>query len=160
LCCELVTGVQPFDGKTLREKPLDEMRRTIREVEPPKPSTRITHLDGDASGSASVVKAGELRGDLDWITMKALEKSRTRRYATVGELAADLQRHLDNQPVLASPPSRLYRVQKFARRNRLAVTAAATLIVLLVAFAATMALQTRRLRATSTSQPRSATGQS
>jgi eukaryotic-like serine/threonine-protein kinase len=146
---ELLTGALPFDAKSLREKGLDGIRRTIREVDPPKPSTKVTTSAdpvgrSTSSGDAARI-ASQLRGDLDWITMKALEKDRTRRYATVGELAADLQRHLDNQPVLASPPSSLYRVQKFARRNRLAVTAAATFIVLLVAFAATMALQTRRI---------------
>jgi eukaryotic-like serine/threonine-protein kinase len=145
---ELLTGMLPFEAKSLREKGLDEIRRTIREVDPPKPSTKVTtsaeSVGRSASGEAGRL-ASQLRGDLDWITMKALEKDRTRRYATVGDLAADLQRHLDNQPVLASPPSSVYRVQKFVRRNRLAVTAAATLVTLLIAFAGTMVVQTRRV---------------
>src|SRR5688572_3236129 len=145
---ELLTGTLPFEGKALREKGLDEIRRTIREVDPPKPSTKVT-TSADAVGRAASAEAGrlagQLRGDLDWITMKALEKDRTRRYATVGDFAADLRRHHDNQPVLASPPSRAYRVQKFVRRNRLAVAAVATLVILLTAFAGAMAAQTWRV---------------
>ena len=113
---ELLTDTLPFESKALREKGLDEIRRTIREVDPPKPSTKVTASADSvgrttASGEAGRL-ASQLRGDLDWIAMKALEKDRTRRYATVGELAADLQRHLDNQPVLASPPSTVYRVRE------------------------------------------------
>jgi eukaryotic-like serine/threonine-protein kinase len=146
---ELLTGMLPFEAKSLREKGLDEIRRTIREVDPPKPSTKVTASADSvgrstASGEARRL-ASQLRGDLDWITMKALEKDRTRRYATVSELAADLQRHRHNQPVLASPPSTMYRVQKFVRRNRLAVTAAATLVTLLVVLAGTMTVQARRI---------------
>ena len=143
---ELLTDMLPFEAKTLRDKGLDEIRRTIREVDPPKPSTKLTASIGrSAKNGDATRRASQLLGDLDWITMKALEKDRTRRYASVGEIAADLQRHLNNQPVLASPPSRLYRVQKFARRNRLAVSAVATVIVLLLVFAVTMAVQARRI---------------
>ena len=114
---ELLTGMLPFEAKALREKGLDEIRRTIREVDPPKPSTKVTASADSVGRSIASGEAGrlasQLRGDLDWITMKALEKDRTRRYATVRELAADLQRHRHNQPVLASPPSTMYRVQKF-----------------------------------------------
>ncbi len=147
---ELLTGVLPFGAKALREKPLDEIRRTIREVDPPRPSTRVSTL----AGSVNVAQARpldvsrlahELRGDLDWITMKALEKDRTRRYGSVSDLAGDLRRHLDNQPVLASPPSVVYRFGKFVRRHRVGVSAAMTVVVLLIAFAATMAIQARRI---------------
>ncbi len=146
---ELLTETLPFESKPLREKGLDEIRRTIREVDPPRPSTRVTAVVG-SQGVLHVVDpsrlASQLRGDLDWITMKALEKDRTRRYASVGELAADLRRHLDNQPVLASPPSTIYRVQKFVRRNRTGVAVAGALVGLLVAFAGTMAVQTQRIK--------------
>jgi len=151
LLYELLTGALPFDRQTLREKALDEIQRTIREVDPPKPSTRVTQL-GPASTDAARNRhteahrlASELRGDLDWITMKCLEKDRTRRYGSASELAADLRRHLDSQPVLASPPSTVYRAGKFVRRHRVGVAAAAAVGVLLVAFAVTMAVQAQRI---------------
>ena len=147
---EVLTGVLPFESKSLREKGLDEIRRTIREVDPPRPSTRVTTLAAAAEteqGQPPSVSrlANQLRGDLDWITMKALEKDRTRRYGSVSDLATDLRRHLDDQPVLASPPSTVYRVTKFVRRHRLGVAAVATLVVLLAGFAATMAVQAERI---------------
>jgi non-specific serine/threonine protein kinase/serine/threonine-protein kinase len=146
---ELLTGLLPFEAKALREKGLDEIRRTIREVDPPTPSSKVTTSADSVGRSLSSGEAGrlasQLRGDLDWITMKALEKDRSRRYATVGDLSADLQRHLNNEPVLASPPSTVYRLEKFVRRNRIAVMAAATVVMLLMAFAATMAVQARRI---------------
>jgi non-specific serine/threonine protein kinase/serine/threonine-protein kinase len=146
---ELLTGMLPFEATWLREKGLDEIRRTIREVDPPKPSTKVrTSADsvGRSTASADAGRlASQLRGDLDWITMKVLEKDRTRRYATVGDLSADLQRHLDTEPVLASPPSTVYRLEKFVRRNRIAVLAAAAVFMLLMAFGATMAVQARRI---------------
>jgi serine/threonine protein kinase/tetratricopeptide (TPR) repeat protein len=147
---ELLTGTLPFESKALREKSLDEIRRTVREVDPPRPSTRVTTTAASADAAsprrvAATRLASQLRGDLDWITMKTLEKDRTRRYATVGELAADLRRHLENLPVLASPPSTMYRLRKFGRRHRVAVGAAATLVMLLIAFATTMAIQARRI---------------
>jgi eukaryotic-like serine/threonine-protein kinase len=147
---ELLTGVLPFEGKSLREKGLDEIRRIIREVDPPRPSVRVTTLAAPAPPAQSLRRdvarlASQLRGDLDCITMKALEKDRTRRYGSVPDLAADLRRHLDNLPVLASPPSTVYRLSRFMRRHRVGVAAAATLVVLLFAFAATMAFQARRI---------------
>ena len=148
---ELLAGVLPFDSKSLREKGLDEIRRTIRDTDPPRPSTRITSLGARATGVAEIRGtnparlASQLRGDLDWITMKALEKDRTRRYGSVSDLAADLRRHLDHVPVLASPPSTLYRMRKFVRRHRAGATAIATVLVLLIAFAATMAVQAQRI---------------
>jgi len=151
LLYELLTGALPFDRKLLREKGLDEVRRTIREVEPPRPSTRITQ-QGSASTEAATNRrteparlASQLRGDLDWITMKALEKDRTRRYDTVMGLANDVRRHLHNEPVVAGPPSTAYRVRKFVRRHRFGVAAAATFALLLLGFAATMGVQARRI---------------
>ena len=148
---ELLTGVMPFDSKTLREKTLDDLRRTIREVDPPRPSTRVTSDATSVAPDRPTTRiepaklANELKGDLDWITMKALEKDRTRRYGSASDLAADLRRHLDDEPVLAGPPSTVYRVGKFVRRHRASVAAAAVLAVLLVGFGVTMAIQARRL---------------
>ena len=147
---ELLTGTLPFESKALREQGLDRLRQTIREVDPPRPSTRVTTAAGSAAtvlpshGDASRL-ARQLRGDLDWITMKALEKDRTRRYGSVSDLAADLRRHLDDVPVLASPPSATYRVGKFIRRHHASVAVAGVLILLLVVFAGVMAVQASRI---------------
>ena len=136
---ELLVGAQPFDSKELRTAGFDEMRRRIREEEPPKPSTRVSSL-GDVSNVAAERRrtdthglARTLRGDLDWIVMKALEKDRSRRYGSPSELAADVRRYLRNDPVEASPPSTTYRVRKFFSRHRMGVTASASLVLLLVA---------------------------
>ena len=151
LLYELLTGALPFDRKLLREKGLDELRRTIREVEPTRPSTRIMQ-QGPASTEAAKNRhteparlASQLRGDLDWITMKALEKDRTRRYDTALGLANDVRRHLRNEPVLAGPPSAAYRTKKFVRRHRFGVGASATFVLLLVALAVTMTIQAQRI---------------
>jgi serine/threonine protein kinase/tetratricopeptide (TPR) repeat protein len=151
LLYELLTGALPLDRKLLRDKGLDELRRTIREVEPTRPSTRITQ-QGPASTEAAKHRhteparlASQLRGDLDWITMKALEKDRTRRYDTALGLANDVRRHLRNEPVLAGPPSAAYRTKKFVRRHRFGVGAAATFVLLLVALAVTMTIQAQRI---------------
>ncbi|TNF79057.1 MAG: serine/threonine protein kinase [Acidobacteria bacterium] len=131
LLYELLVGALPFDSKELRQGGYDEARRRIREEEPPRPSTRIT-----SQGDTSTVTARnrrtdvqtltrELRGDLDWIVLKAIEKDRNRRYSSVTELAADIGRYLANQPVLASPPSTLYRMKKFVQRHKFGVSAAA-----------------------------------
>lgn len=145
---ELLTGVLPFDAHALREKGLDDIRRTIREVEPPRPSVRVTLAKATALPSLRSDVATlrrELRGDLDWITMRALEKDRTHRYGSAAELAADIRRHLDYLPVVAGPPSTTYRIRKFVRRHRIGVSVAATLVVLLMAFATTTAIQARRI---------------
>ena len=151
LLYELLTGALPFDRTALREKALEEIQRTIREVDPPKPSTRVTQM-GPASTDAARNRhtearrlASELRGDLDWITMKCLEKDRTRRYGSASDLAADIRRHLDSQPVVASPPGTIYRARKFARRHRFGVAATVTVGLLLAAFAVTMAVQAQRI---------------
>jgi WD40 repeat protein/serine/threonine protein kinase len=136
LLYELLTGKTPFDAQTMLQAGLDECRRTIREEEPVRPSTRVaTLLDADLTTTArkrrsegmKLIKL--LRGDLDWIVMKCLEKDRSRRYATANALAADIQRCLSGEPVMARPPSQLYRLQKLARRRRGVFTAVAIITV-------------------------------
>jgi eukaryotic-like serine/threonine-protein kinase len=138
LLYELLTGKTPFDAQELLEAGLDEMRRTIREKEPARPSTRLsTMLAADLTSTAKhrhtdALKLVHLvRGDLDWVVMKALEKDRTRRYDTANALAMDLQRHLDNEPVTACPPSRWYEFRKSVRRHKFGFAAAAGLIIVL-----------------------------
>ncbi len=125
LLYELLTGTTPFDAKQLLESGLDEMRRTLREKEPARPSARLTTLHGAELAKTARERQAEphrlaalLHGDLDWIVMKALEKDRGRRYETANGFAMDIQRHLNNEPVMARPPRRLYRFQKLVRRNR------------------------------------------
>jgi eukaryotic-like serine/threonine-protein kinase len=140
LLYELLTGKTPFDAEALHRATLDECRRTIREKEPPRPSTRLaTMMEADLTTTAQQRRTDApklvhlLSGDLDWIVMKALEKDRARRYDTANDLAADIQRYLDDEPVLARPPSSFYRFQKFARRNRAALAAAAGITATLLA---------------------------
>ena len=181
LLYELLTGALPFDRESLRRAGLAEIQRIIREVEPRKPSTRLSSLESEprpsgsgqpeprpsesgqsepeaqasvdrapeseslAGASGSVVEIARnrrsdpraltrlLRGDLDWITMKALEKDRTRRYVSAAALAADIQRHLEHEPVVAGPPSAGYRVRKFVRRNRVVVMVSAIVALCLIA---------------------------
>ena len=147
---ELLTGSLPFDSKTLRSKGLEELRRTIREVDPQRPSQRVSVLAEDPDAALAFREeaprvVSHLRGDLDWITMRALEKDRTRRYGAASDLAADIQRHLDHQPVLAGPPSQGYRIKKFVRRNRIGVAVAASLVALLAFLAGTMTVQAQRI---------------
>jgi len=148
---ELLVGALPFDPRELREAGFDEIRRRIREDQPSKPSTRFSTLGESSSESArqrrTAVRslAHELQGDLDWITMKALEKDRTRRYGSPNEFAADLRRHLDHEPVMAGPPSPVYRTRKFVRRHRAAVSFAAVVVLLLVGLAVSMTIQATRI---------------
>ncbi|HRZ35661.1 MAG TPA: protein kinase, partial [Candidatus Paceibacterota bacterium] len=137
---ELLTGRTPFDSRALLQRGIEELILTLRQVEPPRPSTRVSTL---APADLQTVAQSQrcevprlvpaLRGDLDWIVMKCLEKDRARRYDTANGLAADLQRHLVHEPVVARPPSTAYRVQKAWQRNRVAFTAgtlvASTLLV-------------------------------
>jgi tetratricopeptide (TPR) repeat protein len=139
LLYELLTGKTPFDARRLHEAALDEVRRIIREEEPPRPSMKINTLDASEQTTIAQKRQSEpprlihlVRGDLDWIVMKALEKDRTRRYDTANGLAMDVTRFLDNEPIVARPPSNLYRFQKLVRRNKLAFAAAAAVIVALV----------------------------
>jgi serine/threonine protein kinase/tetratricopeptide (TPR) repeat protein len=133
LLYELLTGTVPFDVTTLRGAFHFELQRIIREQEPPKPSSRVT------------TAGATLRGDLDWIVMRALEKDRSRRYESARELASDVERHLRDEPVTAGPPSASYRMQKFIRRHKASVGTAVVAVLVLVAFAATMAVQARRI---------------
>ncbi len=140
LLYELLTGSTPFNRKRLQSAAFDEMLRIIREEEPPKPSTRLSDSH-DSLPSISAQRQTEpakltklIRGELDWIVMKALEKDRSRRYETANGFAQDVQRYLADEPVLACPPSAAYRLRKFARRNRLKLVAGAVLtLALLVA---------------------------
>jgi serine/threonine protein kinase/WD40 repeat protein len=140
LLYELLTGHTPFDIQDLLASGLEKMRRTIREQEPPRPSTRLsTMLQGELTTTAQRRQIEPLklihlvRGDLDWIVMKCLEKDRSRRYETANGLAMEVQRYLDDEPVIARPPSRFYRFQKLVQRNRLAAAAAAVAIGSLIA---------------------------
>src|SRR5262245_39279496 len=137
---ELLTGRTPFDTKKLLEAGFEAILQTIREVEPPKPSTRLSTLSAEElrdvaeRRKAEPQKLGKLvHGDLDWIVMKALEKERVRRYETANGLAMDLKRHLSHEPVVARPPSNLYRFERLVRRNKVvfaASTAATTALIL------------------------------
>ncbi|MDZ4774618.1 MAG: tetratricopeptide repeat protein [Planctomycetota bacterium] len=138
LLYELLSGEKPFRFDRLREDSWDEVVRTIREVEPERPSARVSTIAGEerttlAKEHATRDLARLLSGDLDWIVMKALEKDRERRYDTALALAEDVERHLENLPVLARPPSRTYRFAKLVRRNRLAFAAAGVVFIALVA---------------------------
>jgi serine/threonine protein kinase len=141
LLYELLTGTTPLDKKRFAKAAYDEIRRMIREDEPQKPSTRLSTSDSIASIAAQrhiePARLSKLmRGDLDWITMKALEKDRTRRYETANGLARDIQRYLSDEPVEACPPSATYRLRKFARKNRAALATASLFAITLVLFSA------------------------
>jgi eukaryotic-like serine/threonine-protein kinase len=140
LLYELLTGNTPFDATELLRAGLDEMRRQIREKEPVRPSTRLSSMTAADLTSVAAHRQSAapklvhlVRGDLDWIVMKCLEKDRTRRYDTANGLAADVQRYLKNEPVLASPPSNFYKFQKLVRRNKLAFAGATLMAAVLVA---------------------------
>jgi eukaryotic-like serine/threonine-protein kinase len=146
---ELLTGTTPLEKKQLREAAWDEMRRLIREEEPPRPSMRLSTSDALPSLAAGrQIEPARLtkliRGELDWIVMKALEKDRNRRYDTANGLAADLRRHLDGEPVLAVPPSAGYRLRKFARKNRAALTTGAAFLFILMSAVAFSTYQAMR----------------
>jgi serine/threonine protein kinase/Flp pilus assembly protein TadD len=139
LLYELLTGHTPFDPQELVQAGLDQMRRTIRELEPLRPSTRLsTMLDADLTTVAKRHGAEPpklihlIRGDLDWIVMKALEKDRSRRFETANGLATDVQRFLNNEAVEARPPSNLYRFQKLVRRNKTVFAASGAVLIALV----------------------------
>ena len=149
---ELLTGRLPFESEELRLTGFNEFRRRIIEEEALRPSAVVAAADPAKAAASAAARGLEpgglvraLRGDLDWIVMKALEKDRMRRYASASELAADIERHLRDEPVLAGPPSQLYRMRKFTRRHLAGVAFGAVLLVLLVGFAAAMAVQVELL---------------
>ena len=138
LLYEILTGQTPFESETLRKVGFDEMSRIIREVDPPRPSARISTLEARALSTVSDCRkieprkfSQQLRGDLDWIVMKALEKDRNRRYESASGFAADVQRYLDDEAVQACPPSAWYRFRKFARRNKAGLVIAGLILCFL-----------------------------
>ena len=178
LLYELLTGTTPFDKERLKSAAFDEIRRMIREEEPPKPSTRLSELsrsdlpsrtsdtEGAASRTGPARQAGPtslasiaalrkteprklsqlVRGDLDWIVMKALEKDRNRRYETANGFALDIQRYLFDEPVAACPPSAAYRLRKFARRNKGSFAVGATVTVALLVSVVALAVSNALVR--------------
>jgi non-specific serine/threonine protein kinase/serine/threonine-protein kinase len=144
---QLLVGVPPAD---FSRTPRDEFARKLREQDTPRPSTRLRGLGGQAGAAAQNRGADrptlerQLRGDLDAVTLKALEKERSRRYASPSDLAADIGRYLRHEPVLARPASAVYRAGKYVRRHRVGAAAAAGLLVVLISFGAAQALQLRR----------------
>jgi serine/threonine protein kinase/tetratricopeptide (TPR) repeat protein len=167
LLYELLVGRTPFDQKQLMEAGLDGMRRMIREQEPARPSTRLSSLQGDERTTTALRRGADapklihlLRGDLDWIVMKCLEKDRTRRYETANGLALDIQRHLNHEPIVARPPSNFYRFQKTVERNKLMFAAAgvATLALLLGAIISSLqAVRASRAEAAARHESQAAT---
>jgi eukaryotic-like serine/threonine-protein kinase len=134
---ELLVGALPFDSGTLREAGYAAMQRIIREQDPPRPTLRLSSLGARATEVANRRRCDlqslcrQLRGDLEWIVLRAMEKDRTRRYQSASDLASDIQRHLNDEPVMAGPPSRRYRLQKFVRRNRPVFVAASAVVAAL-----------------------------
>jgi WD40 repeat protein/serine/threonine protein kinase len=162
LLYEMLTGRTPFDAKELLASGLDEIRRTIREKEPARPSTKLATLQEEERTTTAQRRSSDttklmhqLQGDLDWIVMKCLEKDRGRRYETASGLAADLKRHLNHEAVIARPPSTAYRLQKTIRRNKLAFAAGTTVALALIAgagFSTWSFLRERRALASETEQ--------
>jgi eukaryotic-like serine/threonine-protein kinase len=157
LLYELLIGKPPFDGQSLMDAGYEEMRRIIREVEPVKPSSRLTTIVGEErtqlakSHRVEPEKIGKLvEPDLDWIVMKAIDKDRTRRYETANAFAQDIRRFLADEPVSATPPSAGYQFRKFARRNKAALRVAAAIAAVLVA--ATVVSTWQSVRATRAKQ--------
>ncbi len=150
LLYELLTGTTPFDGAQIRSAAYIEVRRIMREIDPPRPSTRLSSIgaaggteirDGRVAGSVSVDEVARLRGtnpsqlvrqvrgELDWIVMRAIEKDRNRRYQSASALAADVERFLRDEPIEARPPSVSYKIGKFVARHRIAVAAGVLLVI-------------------------------
>jgi serine/threonine protein kinase/WD40 repeat protein len=153
LLYELLTGQTPFDAQVLMAEGLDSMRRIIQEQEPVRPSTRLSTLMATDRSAVANRRHAEpamlgslLKGDLDWIVMKALEKDRRRRYETANGLAADIRRHLANEPVTARPPTAAYRFQKLALRHRGAFVAAGSVLVGLLVAVVSLATSNARIR--------------
>ncbi|HEY2149071.1 MAG TPA: serine/threonine-protein kinase, partial [Pirellulales bacterium] len=139
LLYELLTGATPFESQRLKKAAFDEVRRIIREEEPPSPSARLSTLAGQAISTVASRRQSDprhltslIRGELDWIVMKSLEKDRNRRYETASALAADVERYLREEPVQAGKPSAGYRLSKFLKRNKRPVIAAAIVVLALL----------------------------
>lgn len=137
LIYELLTGVTPFDPGRLRSAAFEELRRIIREVDPPRPSTRLSTMETLAEVAARrrtepMRLRSAIRGELDWIVMRCLEKERVRRYATAADVSRDIARYLGNEALEAGPPGKIYRMRKFVRRHRRAVAGAVVLLATLV----------------------------
>jgi eukaryotic-like serine/threonine-protein kinase len=148
---ELLTGFLPFDTTQWKKQRLEEVLRQLRETDPQRPSTKVG-ANRDTSTARAEARGTEpgqlvtlLKGDLDWITLKALEKDRNRRYGTPSALAADLENYLANRPVEARPASTGYRLRKYIRRNRAAVAVASGASALLIAFAVMQSVELRRI---------------
>jgi hypothetical protein len=148
LLYELLTGKTPVEAKELTRGGYDEIRRRIREIEPPRPSNRLTTLTNDELTTVARSRAIEparlarlIRGELDWVVLKAIDKDRSRRYETASAFALDIQRYLDNEPVTAVKPSPIYHLQKFARRHQVALATAACFALLLTVSAGVAAAQ-------------------
>ena len=154
LLYELLVGALPFDSATLRKAGYAQIQRIIRDGEPPKPSTRFSSM-GDGAKEVARHRRSDvrtltrlLRGDLEWITMKAIEKERTRRYASASEFAADIARHMASEPVVAGPPGMGYRIRKSVRRHQGLVAAGATVaLALLIGAVVSFSLYLRAVRA-------------
>src|SRR4030095_9424936 len=138
LLYELLVGATPFDSATLRRAGYDEIRRVIREEEPPQPTARLSSL-GPVAAEVAKRRGGDVaslmrtvRGDLDWTTMKAIEKDRARRYPSASEFSADIGRYLQDEPVAARSPGTAYKIRKFVRRRRLEVSAVAAVLLAIV----------------------------
>jgi serine/threonine protein kinase/tetratricopeptide (TPR) repeat protein len=154
LLYELLTGKTPFDSKELAKVGIDAIRRMIREIDPPRPSNRLSSMVGDALTTTAQARGTEgvrlmtlIQGDLDWIVMKCLEKNRSRRYETANSLAGDLLRHLQHEPVIARPPSTIYQLGKALRRHRIffiSTGAVALALILGVIVSITQAVRARR----------------
>jgi serine/threonine protein kinase len=136
---ELLAGVLPFDPETLQKRGYAEIQRILREEEPPKPSRKVSGINADSKEVARRHRTDaralyrQLRGELDWIVLKAMEKDRTRRYETVNSLAMDVRRYLADEPVIAGPPSTAYRFRKLAKRNKVAIGVVAAILVTVTA---------------------------
>jgi eukaryotic-like serine/threonine-protein kinase len=146
---ELLTASLPFDPTQWNTKPLHEVLRQFHEQDPQSPSTRVSKDSAEAARNTGVEPqklVRELRGDLDWITLKALEHDRERRYSSPAELASDRNRYLRDEPIIARPPSVVYRARKFVRRNRVAVAFTAVLMLLIAGFAVSMTIERNRAR--------------
>ena len=153
---ELLTGETPIEAQTIEQTGYADVQRRIREEEPLKMSERVRRADAAQAaviaarrGADTAALARQLKGDLDWIVLKALEKERTRRYASASEFAEDLRNYLANEPVLAGPPTRAYRVRKFVKRNRVSVLAGSAVALAVVAglvASTTLFLQNRASR--------------